>query len=56
MWKFLKQYFMPEYTSPLDQFLQDYGKTCPQPSESQRKEKEIVVLLAKLLRNRRGLA
>lgn len=40
MCKFLKQYFMPEYVSTLDQCLQDYNKTHPQLSKSQRKEKE----------------
>lgn len=39
MWQLLKQYFMPEYTSKLDQFLQDFDKTHPR-SITQQKESE----------------
>ncbi len=39
MWKFLKQYFMPIYTSALDQFLQHYDETHS-ASDTQQKERK----------------
>lgn len=38
MWKLLKQYFMPEYVSELDQFLLHFDETH---SDSASQEKEI---------------
>jgi|GEM_PF-6676513 len=39
MWKWIKDYFMPQYVSELDKFMQDFDRTHPQ-SEVQRKETE----------------
>lgn len=40
MWQFLKQYFMPEYVSKLDQFLHDFDKMhAPSTSQSKVAEK-----------------
>jgi len=39
MWKFLKQYLMPIYVSPLDLFLKQYDETHPR-TKTQRKEVE----------------
>lgn len=39
MWKFIKQYFMPIYTSELDQFLQHFDETHA-ASATQQKELE----------------
>lgn len=39
MLRFLKRYFMPLYTSELDQFLQSFDETHPQLSTSQTKER-----------------
>lgn len=40
MWKLLKKYFMPEYVSELDQFLQDFNRKNPDLSKSQRDERD----------------
>lgn len=38
MWKFLKQYLMPIFTSETDKFLEAYDKAHPERSKSQLKE------------------
>jgi hypothetical protein len=40
MWKWIKKYFMPEYVSAVDRFLDDFDEKHPRESKSQRKEKE----------------
>ena len=40
MWKFLRKYFMPEYSSKIDEFLAHYVELHPEPSLTQRKEQE----------------
>ena len=47
MWQFLKQYFMPEFVSELDQFLQHFDETHPD-SAAQQKEVEKYRRLYKL--------
>ncbi len=48
MLQWLKQYFMPEYTSELDQFLANFDRRHPQLSTSQEKEKTIFRRIFKL--------
>lgn len=50
MWQLLKQYFMPEYTSEIDQFLQHFDDTHSN-SASQQKELEKYRCLYKLRDN-----
>lgn len=40
MWKFLKTYFIVDYTSELDQFLQDFSSKNPVMSHNQSNEIE----------------
>jgi hypothetical protein len=47
MWKLLKQYFMPEYVSELDQFLEHFDETH-EDSPVQKKEQEKYQRLYKL--------
>lgn len=40
MWKWLRKYFMPEYVSEIDQFLESYDVAHPDLSASQRRERD----------------
>lgn len=56
MWKFLKQHFMPEYSSEIDQFLQGFDRSHPDLSKSQRKEQEKYRRIYKMRDNDHGVA
>ena len=48
MWKLLRKYFMPVYSSQIDQFLAAFDKAHPKRSRSQRREQSKYRAIYKL--------